>query len=108
MAQTLTTITIRELLEETASAVFQQDGVADVVVDGQSVHIKFARMHRALVAHEALCMRLREVGVTTPLPTLLKAIDESLSLGLISCGEARWLRHFSREANCAKQPDLQS
>ena len=76
-------------------------GTADVPVDMESVHVKLAHMHRGLVAHDALNQKIVDGG-GQPCHKLLGAIERALDMNKISQPEARWLRHFNREANKAK------
>ena len=66
--------------------------LADISVSDRSLNVCLAEMRRALVAHDALCFMLAEVGVEMPIGKLVTAIPKA----------ARWLRYFNYAANRAK------
>jgi hypothetical protein len=96
--------TLRTLLDARQSEVF--GAVADVVIDTGSIDNRLAAMHRALVAHDALCAYLASVDVPMPIVTLIDAIKKATELGLITEREKRWLQYFNFEANRAKHRGL--
>ena len=80
--------------------------LADFAVDAPGIDKRIAEIHRALVAHDALCAYLVTVGVPMPIDKLRVAIDKAWDLGLISWQEVKWLRYFNFKANEAKHRGL--
>ena len=80
--------------------------LAHFAVDAPGIDKRIAEIHRALVAHDALCAYLVTVGVPKPIDKLRVAIDEAWDLGLISWQEVKWLRYFNFKANEAKHRGL--
>ena len=95
-------LNLRNELPQRSVRAFNNGPLADIIVSDRSLNLRLAKMRRALVAHDALCFMLAEVGVEMPIGTLVTAISEALKLELITTSEARWLRYFNYAANQAK------
>ena len=95
-------LNLRNELPQRAVRAFNNGPLADIILSDRSLNLRLAEMRRALVAHDALCFMLAEVGVEMPIGTLVTAISEALKLELITTSEARWLRYFNYAASQAK------
>jgi hypothetical protein len=96
---------LRDDLTERASRVFIGP-LADISVNDNGIHVRLTEIRRALIAHDALCTMLAEVGVPMPIGKLVDAIAKAYELGMISGREEHWLRYFNRKANEAKHHGL--
>ena len=98
------TITLRALLEPEANEKFDVGGVADIKIETGEVDVRLAAMQVALVAHKALLILLVQVDVPEEeLPAkLIESATKAAKLGLISNGEANWLKYINKRANKAK------
>ena len=97
--------TLRQCLEERPSRAFT-GRIADISVNEDSIHLRLTQIRRALVAHDALCKELANVGYPMPFNSFITAIEKATSLGLITITEEGWLRFFNKEANDAKHHGL--
>ena len=95
-------MTLRALLGASASAVFADHGVADVLVSRFEIDARLSAMQKALVAHDAINRLLSRVGVTDMPDKLLDSTEMAAHEQIIGAREIKWLKSINTQANEAK------